>query len=45
MPVLSPVAITMDNFQQIILEDSKSKWLLLQFFVPENQACAQTTQI
>lgn len=44
-PVLSPVAITMDNFQQIILEDSKSKWLLLQFFVPENQACAQTTQI
>lgn len=43
--MLSPVAITLDNFQQIILEDSKTKWLLIQFFVPENPACAQLSQV
>ncbi len=41
----TPLAITLENFQQVILEDSKEKWILLQFYMPENQACVQMTQL
>jgi putative thioredoxin len=41
----APLAITLENFQQVILEDSKQHWLLLQFYMPENEACVQMTQL
>lgn len=40
----APIAITLDNFQQILLEESKQKFILVQFWVPESQACSQITQ-
>ncbi len=38
-------AITLDNFQQILLEDSKETFILVQFWVPESQACTEMTQL
>ncbi|MDG1254711.1 MAG: tetratricopeptide repeat protein [Glaciecola sp.] len=42
---IAPTAITLDNFQQILLEDSKHTFILVQFWVPESEACTQVTQM
>ena len=41
----APTAITLENFQQILLEDSKHTFILVQFWVPESEACTQITHM
>lgn len=38
------VDISLDNFQQIILEESKSKFILLDFWAPSIEQCAELSQ-
>lgn len=37
----NPVDITLENFQQIILEDSKTKVVMIQFWAPWSEPCAE----
>ncbi|MFQ3248756.1 tetratricopeptide repeat protein [Glaciecola sp.] len=37
----NPVDITLENFQQIILEDSKTKVVMIQFWAPWSEPCTE----
>ncbi len=39
------VDITLDNFQQVILEESQNKFILLDFWAPSIDQCAELSQI
>lgn len=43
--MLQPTAITLDNFQDIIITQSQEKLVMIQFWMPGNQACQQMTDV
>ncbi|MBF7074003.1 co-chaperone YbbN [Glaciecola sp. MH2013] len=41
----SPLDITLENFQQVILEESKSKIVMVQFWAPWSEPCTELTPV
>ena len=39
------IDLTLENFQQVMMEDSQSKLILVQFFAQQSEACQQLTPI
>jgi putative thioredoxin len=39
------IDLTLENFQQVMMEDSQSKLILVQFFAQQSEACQQLTHI